>query len=58
MESNGAISSDGFESDAINALFADLIDREPEKPASLIAFEESQRKSKGASLCHPHSLKI
>lgn len=48
MEANGELSTKGFESNAIDALFADLIDREPEKPASLVAFEQSQRKSKGA----------
>ena len=47
MSSNGDLSTDGFESNAIDALFADLIDREPEKPASLLAFEESQRKLNG-----------
>jgi len=47
MESEGNMSTEGFESNAIDALFADLIDREPEKPASLLAFEASQRKQKG-----------
>ncbi len=44
MSSDGQLSTEGFENGAIDALFADLINREPEKPASLIAFEESQRK--------------
>lgn len=35
-------SANGLNNDAIDALFADLIDREPEKPPSLIAFEKAQ----------------
>ncbi len=44
MENDGQISQNGMDNNAINALFADLIDREPQKPASLIAFEASQKK--------------
>jgi len=46
MEADAGISNHGFEANAIEALFADLVDREPPKPASLIAFEESQKKLK------------
>ncbi|PCI07549.1 MAG: HypC/HybG/HupF family hydrogenase formation chaperone [Gammaproteobacteria bacterium] len=46
MESDGNMSSDGLNMDSIEALFADLVDREPPKPASLIAFEQSQKKLK------------
>lgn len=47
MDNNGQISEQGLKNQEIDALFADLIDREPEKPASLIAFEQSQRKLNG-----------
>ena len=45
MTSNGGLSNAGLEHQAIDALFADLIDREPEKPASLLALEANQQKS-------------
>ena len=44
MANDGKMSKDGLDNDAIEALFADLVDREPQKPPSLIALEESQRK--------------
>lgn len=47
MSNNGNISTNALENETIDALFADLIDREPEKPASLIAFEQSQKKQTG-----------
>ncbi|HIF17685.1 MAG TPA: HypC/HybG/HupF family hydrogenase formation chaperone [Cycloclasticus sp.] len=47
MSGNGQLSTQGMEENSIDALFADLIDREPQKPPSLIAFEESQRKLNG-----------
>lgn len=47
MSSSGQLSTDALENQTIDALFADLIDREPQKPASLIAFEESQKKQNG-----------
>ena len=37
----------GLSQDNIEALFADLIDREPPKPESLIALEKQQRESGG-----------
>lgn len=43
MDNQGNFSQSGMEMKNIEALFADLIDREPEKPASLIAFEQSQQ---------------
>lgn len=36
-------STSGLTQQNIEALFADLIDREPEKPASLIALEQSKK---------------
>jgi hydrogenase expression/formation protein HypC len=45
MEADSGISTDGLNNDAIEALFADLVDREPPKPPSLIAFEQSQAKA-------------
>ncbi len=42
MNNEGAISQNGLEEEAIEALFSDLIDREPPKPESLIALEQSQ----------------
>ncbi len=42
MSNGGQISQNGMDSKAIEALFSDLIDREPQKPESLIAFEKSQ----------------
>jgi len=50
MESDSGISTNGLNNDSIEALFADLVDREPPKPPSLIAFEESQEKLKQESL--------
>ena len=47
MSNNGNISTDGMDAQNIEALFADLIDRETTKPASLIAFEQSQLKNNG-----------
>jgi len=47
MNNDGNISENRLNNQTIDALFADLIDREPEKPASLIAFEESQKKLNG-----------
>ena len=46
MEADSNISTNGLSNDSIEALFADLVDREPPKPPSLIAFEESQKKAK------------
>jgi hydrogenase expression/formation protein HypC len=45
MESDSSMSTNGLPNDAIEALFADLVDREPPKPPSLIAFEQSQKKA-------------
>ncbi len=42
MNHEGQISQNGLENEAIEALFSDLIDREPPKPESLIALEKSQ----------------
>jgi len=42
MNNQGKISEEGLENQTIDVLFADLIDREPQKPASLIALEEQQ----------------
>ncbi len=47
MNNNGNISTDGMETQNIEALFADLIDREIPKPTSLIALEQSQLKDNG-----------
>lgn len=41
MKDERSMSSNGMNKDSIDALFADLIDREPPKPPSLIAFEQS-----------------
>ncbi len=43
MASDNQISTQALNTDCIDALFADLIDREPPKPPSLIAFEQSQQ---------------
>ncbi len=43
MNNNGEMSSDGMDRQSIEALFADLTDREPPKPPSLIALEESRQ---------------
>ena len=40
----GGISAGRLPDDAINALFSDLIDREPPKPASLLALEQERTK--------------
>ncbi|NIA02627.1 MAG: HypC/HybG/HupF family hydrogenase formation chaperone [Planctomycetia bacterium] len=45
--SSGGLSTRSLDTTTIDALFADLVDREPEKPASLIAFEQTQRKING-----------
>jgi len=45
MESDSSMSTNGLPNDAIEALFADLVDREPPKPPSLIAFEQSRKKA-------------
>lgn len=42
MTNDGRLSSQGMEEQSIEALFADLIDREPQKPESLLALERSQ----------------
>lgn len=47
MTNDGQMSNEGLSNESIEALFADLVDREPQKPPSLIAFEESQRKQNG-----------
>jgi len=47
MKTDEKLSSSGLDNQSIEALFADLIDREPEKPESLIAFEQNQRKNTG-----------
>ncbi len=46
METPAGISSEGFSSDGIDALFADLVDREPPKPPSLLALEAEQAHKK------------
>ena len=62
MNNNGKMSTDGMEMQSIEALFADLTDRETPKPASLIAFEQHQakkarKKTTETKLCHPYLLK-
>jgi len=47
MSNNGELSANGMSTQSIEALFADLTDREIPKPASLIAFEQSQLKNNG-----------
>lgn len=47
MGHQGNISTDGLAQQNIEALFADLIDREPQKPESLIALEKQQREARG-----------
>ena len=47
MGQQGNLSTDGFAQENIEALFADLIDREPQKPDSLIALEKQQREAHG-----------
>jgi hydrogenase expression/formation protein HypC len=44
MQNDGAISQSSLENETIEALFADLIDREIPKPDSLIALEQSRKK--------------
>lgn len=44
MEADAGISTNGLDNASIEALFADLVDREPPKPPSLIAFEQDQEK--------------
>ncbi len=46
MSSKEDISNQGLEHQSIDALFADLIDREPQKPASLLALEARQHHKK------------
>ncbi len=41
------LSSEGLGKKSIDALFSDLIDREPQKPPSLIAFEQSRQAANG-----------
>jgi len=43
MATDTGLSTNGMDTNSIDTLFADLIDREPPKPASLIAFEQSQQ---------------
>lgn len=43
---NQSMSADKLPDETINALFADLIDREPPKPPSLLALEEKQQAKK------------
>jgi len=50
MEADSGISTNGLNHDSIEALFADLVNREPPKPPSLIAFEQSQEKIKQEKL--------
>jgi len=46
MQNDGqGISEKGLDMHSIEALFADLVDREPPKPESLLALEASQRGS-------------
>ena len=47
MQHEGNLSDGGLNEGTIEALFADLIDREPPKPDSLIALEQSQLKKNG-----------
>lgn len=47
MQSQGALSTQGLDDQTIEALFSDLVDREPEKPASLIALEQSRLSNNG-----------
>ncbi len=47
MQNKGRLSEDGLSENTINALFADLIDREPQKPDSLIALEQSRLNQSG-----------
>ena len=42
---NEALSNDKLPDHAIDALFADLIDRDPPKPASLLALERERNKT-------------
>ncbi len=44
--SNPTLSQESLSNTAIDELFADLIDREPPKPASLLALEEQQKNKK------------
>ncbi len=46
MNSQSGISKAGLDTATIDALFADLIDREPPKPPSLMAFESGQETKK------------
>ncbi len=45
METESGISTNGLSDNSIEALFADLVDREPPKPLSLIALEEDRAKN-------------
>jgi len=47
MQNDGTLSESGLNENTIEALFSDLIDREPQKPASLIALEKSQLLNNG-----------
>lgn len=42
---SGNVSTGPLADSVIESMFADLVDREPEKPPSLIALEESQRQA-------------
>lgn len=44
MQNDGGISETSLKGESIEALFADLIDREIPKPDSLIALEQSRKK--------------
>jgi hydrogenase expression/formation protein HypC len=44
MSHQDGMSTQSLNRDRIDALFADLIDREPQKPASLIALEQARLK--------------
>ncbi len=46
MNPQPGISPQGMEMDSIDALFADLIDREPPKPPSMVALELEQQQKK------------
>ena len=47
MNNDPGISSSGMDMSVIDALFADLVDREPPKPPSLMALETEQDKKRG-----------
>ncbi len=43
MSNDAGLSTNGLDTQSIEALFADLVDRETPKPPSLLALEKSQR---------------